>query len=49
MAVQGIGAPFGIGLVASIGYFAKVRNQVIRAGENGEQGSAQAPSLHDET
>jgi uncharacterized membrane protein YfcA len=31
VAVQGIGAPFGIGLVASMLYFFKVRKQVIQA------------------
>jgi hypothetical protein len=29
--VQGIGAPFGIGLLASILYFARVRGEVERA------------------
>ena len=33
VAVQGIGAPFGVGLVASIGYFTVVRNQVRNAGQ----------------
>jgi hypothetical protein len=32
VAVQGIGAPFGVGLLASVGYFAVVRNQVRSAG-----------------
>ncbi|MDQ6613223.1 MAG: sulfite exporter TauE/SafE family protein [Actinomycetota bacterium] len=31
VAVQGIGAPFGIGLAASIVYFATIRKQVVRA------------------
>lgn len=33
VAVQGIGAPFGVGLVASVAYFAVVRNQVRAAGK----------------
>lgn len=35
VAAQGIGAPFGIGLLASIAYFAKVRRQVAAAGALG--------------
>lgn len=31
MAIQGIGAPFGIGLVATIVYFVTIRKQVEHA------------------
>ena len=49
VAVQGIGAPFGIGLVATVVYFATVRKEVDRAralrqGEPSVHGPAHLPS-----
>jgi hypothetical protein len=29
VAIQGIGAPFGVGLVAAIAYFSRIRSQVV--------------------
>jgi len=42
VALQGIGAPFGVGLLGSIAYFAGVRRQVVAAAVVAEEAGAVA-------